>query len=125
LVTARTSSIVIPASTQQITGRSHPFGQGTIAASNPWRLFAWDQHRCAMPRYYFDVDIQDVSSVSDTEGMELQSLVEAKAEALSAISGVAQRFMPSLPEMSIHVRDETGQDVLRVRLSLVVEEIPE
>jgi hypothetical protein len=33
--------------------------------------------------------------------------------------------MPSLPEMSIHVRDETGQDVLRVRLSLVVEEIPE
>jgi hypothetical protein len=38
---------------------------------------------------------------------------------------VAQRFMPSLPEISIHVRDETGQDVLRVRLSLVVEEIPE
>ena len=78
-----------------------------------------------MPRYYFDVDIQDVSSVSDTEGMELQSLAEAKAEALSAIAGVAQRFVPSLPEMSIHVRDETGRDVLRIRLSLVVEEIPE
>jgi hypothetical protein len=54
-----------------------------------------------MPRYYFDVDIQDVSSVSDTEGMELQSLAEAKAEALSAISGMAQRFVPSVPEMSI------------------------
>jgi hypothetical protein len=78
-----------------------------------------------MPRYYFDVDIQDVSSVSDTEGMELQSLAEAKAEALSAISGMAQRFVPSVPEMSIHVRDETGRDVLRVRLSVVVEEIPE
>jgi hypothetical protein len=75
-----------------------------------------------MPRYYFDVDIQDVSSVSDTEGMELQSLAEAKAEALS---GMAQRFVPSVPEMSIHVRDETGRDVLRIRLSLVVEEIPE
>jgi hypothetical protein len=78
-----------------------------------------------MPRYYFDVDIQDVSSVSDAEGMELQSFGEAKAEALSAIAGIARKFIPEVPEASIHVRDEAGQCVLRARLSLVVEEIPE
>jgi hypothetical protein len=44
---------------------------------------------------------------------------------LTLRSGIAGEFIPKVPEASIHVRDEAGRRVLRIWLSLVIEEMPE
>jgi hypothetical protein len=79
-----------------------------------------------MPRFYFDT-YDDDRAVPDGQGIVLSDLEEAKEEAIKALPDMARDGLPDgdYREFVVDVRDEAGQRVLRARLSLVVESLPD
>jgi hypothetical protein len=79
-----------------------------------------------MPRFYFDTYDSD-RAVSDGEGLVLGGLKEAKEEAIKALPDMARDGLPNRDyrEFVVDVRDEAGQKVLRARLTLIVESLPD
>ncbi|MBM1172384.1 DUF6894 family protein [Microvirga arabica] len=79
-----------------------------------------------MPRYFFDTYDGNLF-VPDSEGLELQNLDTAKAEAQKALPDLARDALPAGDQKTfiVSVRDEAGQVVLRAALSLIVEITPE
>lgn len=76
-----------------------------------------------MPRYFFDTSDGE-RFFPDDEGMGLESIEAAKAEGQKALPDMAKDKLPdgNFRSFVISVRDEGGQVVLRMALSLVVEE---
>jgi Domain of unknown function (DUF6894) len=79
-----------------------------------------------MPRVYFDT-YDDDRAVPDGQGIVLSDLEEAKEEAIKALPDMARDGLPDgdYREFVVDVRDEAGHRVLRARLSLVVEALPD
>jgi hypothetical protein len=76
-----------------------------------------------MPRYYFDVREGEKFS-ADEEGEELPGLRAAREEAaLSAVAIGSDILTASSPSISVEVRDESGQQVVKVSLSLRIEDL--
>ncbi|MGF9760694.1 hypothetical protein AAII07_36445 [Microvirga sp. 0TCS3.31] len=78
-----------------------------------------------LPRYFFDT-YDGNQFVPDNEGLELQNLDTAKAEAQKALPDLARDALPAGDQNTfiVSVRDEAGQVVLRAALSLIVETTP-
>ncbi|MEE1655576.1 hypothetical protein VB618_05150 [Microvirga sp. CF3062] len=78
-----------------------------------------------MPRYFFDT-YDGSRLVSDNEGLELQNIAMAKAEAQKVLPDMARDALPGDDQKTfiVSVRDEAGQVVLRAALSLIVETSP-
>ena len=76
-----------------------------------------------MPRYFFDT-YDGERLTPDEEGLEMQDLATAKAEAQRALPDIAREALPDSNHRTfvISVRDEADHVVLRAALSLVVEE---
>jgi flagellar basal body-associated protein FliL len=76
-----------------------------------------------MPRFFFDTYDGD-RFVSDDVGLELDNVASAKAEAQRALPEMATDALPddSHRTFVVNVRDETGKVVVRIALSLVIEE---
>jgi hypothetical protein len=74
-----------------------------------------------MPRYFFDT-YDGRQFVHDDEGLELESLGTAKAQAQRAVVDMARDELPDGDERTlvVSVRDEAGKEVLRIALSMVV-----
>jgi hypothetical protein len=80
-----------------------------------------------MPRFYFDTYDGD-RFVPDEEGCDLAGIEEAKAEAVKALPDMARDGLPhgeDYREFAVDVLDEGGDTVLRARLTLVVESVPD
>lgn len=76
-----------------------------------------------MPRFFFDT-YDGESFVPDHEGIELMDLQAAKIEGQKALPDMAKDALPdgNFRSFVVNVREEGGQVVLRMALSLVVEE---
>ena len=75
-----------------------------------------------MPRFFFDIhDGEDFTP--DRQGLELDGLEAAKAEAKKTLSEIVKDEMPDgdRRDFTVDVKDMAGQIVWRVTLSLVVE----
>jgi hypothetical protein len=77
-----------------------------------------------MPRFFFDTSDGE-SFFPDEEGMGLESMEAAKAEGLKALPDMAKDALPdgNFRSFVVSVRDESGQVVLRMALSLVVDSL--
>jgi hypothetical protein len=75
-----------------------------------------------VPRYFFDTSHGTVF-IRDREGIELENLEAAKAEATTILLEVAIDELPDSNRRNfvVSVRDKTGQVVLRIALSLAVD----
>jgi hypothetical protein len=75
-----------------------------------------------VPRYFFDTSDGAVF-IRDREGIELENLEAAKAEATTILLEVAIDELPDSNRRNfvVSVRDKTGQVVLRIALSLAVD----
>ncbi len=75
-----------------------------------------------MPRYFFDTHDGD-HFTPDHDGVELESIEAAKDEAKKTLPDIVKDEMPDgdRRDFVVMVKDEAGQNVLRVTLSLVVE----
>ncbi len=75
-----------------------------------------------MARYYLDT-CDSETYIEDDEGQELDSILDARAEALHALSGIAldRDFKGNRETLAVSVRDEAGRVVLRAALELCVE----
>jgi len=78
-----------------------------------------------VPRYFFDT-YDGYRFLPDEEGQELESIEAAKAEAQRAVPEMAKDELPDGDQRTfvVSVRDDAGQVVLRVALSLMVEHFP-
>jgi Domain of unknown function (DUF6894) len=78
-----------------------------------------------MPRFYFDT-YDDDCAVPDGQGIVLSDLEETKEEAIKALPDMARDGLPEgdYREFVVDVRDQAGHRVLRARLTLVVESLP-
>jgi hypothetical protein len=76
-----------------------------------------------MPRFFFDTSDGE-RFFPDEEGLELESIEAAKSEGQKALPDMAKDALPNgnFRSFVVSVRDEGGQVVLRMALSLVVEE---
>ncbi len=74
-----------------------------------------------MPRFYFDV-LDGDSFTRDDEGVLLKNLDAAEYEAAHAAAGIGHDSLPKRlsPEVCVRVRDEHGQMVLNVALSMTI-----
>jgi hypothetical protein len=75
-----------------------------------------------MPRFFFDIhDGEDFTP--DRDGLDLDDLEAAKAEAKRTLPEIVKDEMPDgdRRDFTVGVKDATGQLVWRVTLSLVVE----
>jgi hypothetical protein len=74
-----------------------------------------------MPRFFFDT-FDGRYFAADEEGQELESLGAAKAQAQRSVVEMAKDELPDGDHRSfvVSVRDETGGEVMRVALALVV-----
>jgi hypothetical protein len=75
-----------------------------------------------MPRFFFDIhDGEDFTP--DRQGLELDGLEAAKAEAKKTLPEIVKDEMPDgdRRDFTVTVKNEAGQIVWRVTLSLVVE----
>ena len=81
------------------------------------------EFRPRMPRYFFDT-FDGECLIPDVEGLEMQDLAAARAEAQKALPDLARDALPDGNHRTfvVSVRDEAGNVVLRAALSLVVEE---
>jgi hypothetical protein len=79
-----------------------------------------------MARYFFDIHDGDHFTPDDI-GLELRDLEAAKAEAKKALPDIVKDEMPDgdWRDFAVIVKDESGQGLVRVRLSLVVENLLE
>ncbi|WP_230532400.1 DUF6894 family protein [Microvirga roseola] len=68
-----------------------------------------------MPHFYFDVSVGN-DFARDDDGLELDSLDAAKAEAMRAAAGIGHDSPPngSSSDVTVQVMDEQGQPVLTV-----------
>jgi len=75
-----------------------------------------------MPRFFFDIHDGE-KFTPDREGLDLESLGAAKAEAKKTLSEIVKDEMPDgdRRDFTVDVKDAAGQIVWRVTLSLVVE----
>jgi hypothetical protein len=75
-----------------------------------------------VPRFFFDTYDGD-RFIPDNTGIELNDLEAAKAEAQKALPEMARDKLPDDDQRVFiaSVRDEAGQVLLRIALSLVVE----
>ncbi len=73
-------------------------------------------------RYYFDTHDGD-RFIPDEEGVLLDGIEQARAEALKALPDMARDALPNAgsSEFVVEVRDDAGRKLLRVSLSLVVQ----
>ncbi|WP_046861876.1 DUF6894 family protein [Microvirga massiliensis] len=71
-----------------------------------------------MPRFFFDVHDGD-GFTPDHEGIELKDIHAAEAEAVRALPDGDRR------DFVVNVRDAAGRTLVRVRLTLAVEQISE
>ncbi|MBD2745333.1 hypothetical protein IC232_01375 [Microvirga sp. BT688] len=79
-----------------------------------------------MPRYFFDT-YDGNRLISDSEGIELQSVEMARIEAQKALPDLARDALPDGNQKTfiVSVRDEAGQVVLRAALTVIVETAPD
>jgi hypothetical protein len=70
-----------------------------------------------VPRYYFDGRDGD-RFIEDDVGLEFDSIEQARDEATTALAGIAKDVLPGSVrrELSIEVRDEAKQPLLRTCL---------
>ena len=75
-----------------------------------------------MPRYYFDI-VDGEIVLPDPKGLELENIERAEAKAQKILTEVAEITFSDADRCDVTsiVRDEAGQAVLQMRLSLVVE----
>jgi hypothetical protein len=78
-----------------------------------------------MPRFFFDT-FDGNNLVSDEAGLELDSVEIAKAEAQKCLPEMAKDALPDGNHRAfvVNVRDEAGKVMVRMALSLVIEEGP-
>jgi hypothetical protein len=78
--------------------------------------------RGAMPRYYFDVSDGD-KFTRDDEGLEMGDLIEASKAAVAALPEIARDVLPDGDhrDIIVQVRDQTGEVLIRSKLTLDVE----
>lgn len=76
-----------------------------------------------MPRYFFDT-YDGERLLPDERGMELESILSARAAAQAALPDMSREVLGDNTHRTyvVSVRNEAGKVVLRVALSLVVEE---
>ncbi len=74
-----------------------------------------------MPHFYFDVREGD-SFTRDPEGLELESLDAAEYEAAKGVAEIGRDQLPKgrCREVTVEVRDEHGERVLTVTVSMTV-----
>jgi hypothetical protein len=79
-----------------------------------------------MPRYFFDIHDGE-RFVPDRIGLELDGPEAAKAEAVKALPDIVKDYMPDgdRRDFTADIKDEAGQIVWRITLSLVVESSPD
>jgi hypothetical protein len=72
-------------------------------------------------RFYFDV-LEGDSFTRDDEGLELEDLNAAEAMAIGAAAEIGHHSLPKRlsPEICVRVRDEQGEPVLSVAVSMTV-----
>ena len=75
-----------------------------------------------VPRYFFDIHDGD-HFTPDHEGVELEGIEAAKTEAKNTLPDIVKDQMPDgdRRDFTVTVREESGQAVLRITLSLVAE----
>jgi len=75
-----------------------------------------------MPRFFFDIHDGE-KFTPDRQGLDLDDLEAAKAEAKKTLSEIVKDEMPdgNRRDFTVDVKDVAGQIVWRVTLSLVVE----
>ena len=75
-----------------------------------------------MPRFFFDIHDGEAFT-PNREGLELEDLEAAKAEAKKTLPEIVKDEMPDgdRRDFTVDVKDMAGQIVWRVTLSLVVE----
>jgi hypothetical protein len=75
-----------------------------------------------MPRYFFGIHDGEVFT-PDREGLDLEDLEAAKAEAKRTLPEIVKDEMPDgdRRDFTVGVKDVAGQIVWRITLSLVVE----
>jgi hypothetical protein len=78
----------------------------------------------AVPRFYFDVR-EGTRFIPDDEGLELDSLDAAEREAAAAAAEIGRDRLPKgdARKVTVDVRDEHGQRVLNVTVSMEVERV--
>ncbi len=74
-----------------------------------------------MPRFYFDVR-EGAHFTSDEAGVELDSLDAAESEAACAAAEIGRDQLPNADtrNIAVEVRDERGQQVVTVRVSMEI-----
>src|SRR5215210_9102847 len=74
-----------------------------------------------MPRFYFDLR-ENGTFIEDEEGMSLPDLAAAKYEAAVTAAEIGRDRLPegALQSVTIDVRDENGDNLLSVTVSLTV-----
>ena len=79
-----------------------------------------------MPRYYFD-EYDGETVTQDDEGLELDGIEAARAEARKALPDIARDVLPEDGDrrtMVVKVRDEAGTVLITATLSLLIETAP-
>ena len=76
-----------------------------------------------MPRFYFDVREGEQLTL-DEEGAEFPDLAAVRQEAMLALIDVGRDILSEdSPDIIIEVRDESGEQVVRAKISIVVEDV--
>ena len=77
-----------------------------------------------MPRYFFDTDDGE-KLIRDEVGVDLNTLEDAKHEAMCALPEIAETVMPDGDQRDfvITVMDEHRQPLLRLKLALTVDKL--
>jgi hypothetical protein len=77
-----------------------------------------------MPRFFFDIHDGEAFT-PDHVGVELKGLEAAKAEAKKTLPDIAKDEMPDgdRRDFVVIVKDEAGRELVRVTLSLAVENL--
>ena len=76
-----------------------------------------------MPRYYFD-EYDGYTVTQDDEGLELDGIEAARAEARKALPDIARDVLPEDGDrrtMVVKVRDEAGTVLITATLSMLIE----
>ena len=76
-----------------------------------------------MPRYYFD-EYDGDTVTQDDEGLELDGIEAARAEARKALPDIARDVLPEDGDrrtMVVKVRDEAGTVLITATLSMLIE----
>jgi hypothetical protein len=79
-----------------------------------------------VPRYYFD-EYDGETVTQDDEGLELDGIEAARAEARKALPDIARDVLPEDGDrrtMVVKVRDEAGKVLITATLSLLIETAP-